>query len=297
MFNLRSDFVDELIEQEMENEYFNHQKREYKNIYTNHITIKKYSKKIGKPIGDYISISFSNMQDKYEREHIEKLIEKNLHFLFEKYNLSEDAKVLVVGMGNKKITPDALGPMVIENLMITNHLFIYNNLSIKDGVRRVSALVPGVMGTTGLETSDIILGVCKQYKPDILICIDALATKSYTRINKAIQISDTGISPGSGVNNHRKRIDEKNLKVPVVTLGVATVVDTFSIFYEYLNLVNEKINFKITKNKINTMEKILFENNAHLIVTPKEIDEDLNNLVVIISNSLNNALHKNNQNL
>jgi len=297
MRNFRTDFVDELIEEQFENEFFNHQKREYKNILTNHITIKKYNKKIGKPIGDYISISFFDMEDKIDRSHIEKLIEKNLHLLFSKYNLANNAKVLVVGMGNKKITPDALGPMVIENLMITNHLFNNNDISIKEEVRKVSALVPGVMGTTGMETSDIIYGVCKQYKPDILICIDALATKSYTRINRAIQISDTGISPGSGVNNHRKRIDIKSVKVPVITIGVATVVDTFSIFYEYLDLIKEKINFKLTNKKINLMERILHENNAHLIVTPKEIDEDLKNLVFIISNALNNTFQKNNKNL
>lgn len=297
MRNFRTDFVDELIEEQFENEFFNHQKREYKNILTNHITIKKYNKKIGKPIGDYISISFFDMEDKIDRSHIEKLIEKNLHLLFSKYNLANNAKVLVVGMGNKKITPDALGPMVIENLMITNHLFNNKDISIKEEVRKVSALVPGVMGTTGMETSDIIYGVCKQYKPDILICIDALATKSYTRINRAIQISDTGISPGSGVNNHRKRIDIKSVKVPVITIGVATVVDTFSIFYEYLDLIKEKINFKLTNKKINLMERILHDNNAHLIVTPKEIDEDLKNLVFIISNALNNTFQKNNKNL
>lgn len=295
--SFRSDFLDELIESNTETKIFDQQIRKYNNILTNHIFLKKSDKKIGKPIGDYFSILFDTLHDKNNKENLEKIIAKNLHYLFKKYQINLDSKVLVVGMGNQNITPDALGPQTIRKLVVTNHLFINNQIEDNNNVRRVSALLPGVMGTTGMETSDIIYGVCKQYKPDILICIDALATKSYTRINRAIQISDTGISPGSGVNNHRKRIDIKSVKVPVITIGVATVVDTFSIFYEYLDLIKEKINFKLTNKKINLMERILHDNNAHLIVTPKEIDEDLKNLVFIISNALNNTFQKNNKNL
>lgn len=296
-FNFRTDFIDELVEVDSENDYVMQQIRNYNNVKTNHILIKKYSKSIGRPIGDYLSISFESLYDKDERLNVEKVIDKNLHELFKKYNISEKDKVLVVGMGNRNITPDALGPMVISNVMITNHLFMNNHLDDSSNVRKVAALVPGVMGTTGMETSDIIYGVCKQFKPNLVICIDALATKSVTRINKAIQISDTGISPGSGINNHRKRIDYNTIKCPVITIGVATVVDSLSMFHEYLDLVKDTINIKITNPKINKINEKLIDKEMNLIVTPKEIDEDLKNLSSVISNALNNTLHQNNENL
>ncbi len=295
--NFRTDFIDELVEEESENEYIMQQIRNYNNVKTNHILIKKYSKLINRPLGDYLSISFESLEDKDERFNVEKVIEKNLHRLFGKYNIGKNDKVLVVGMGNQKITPDALGPMVIHNIMITNHLFMNNHLDISSNIRKVASIIPGVMGTTGMETSDIIYGVCKQFKPNLVICIDALATKSVTRINRAIQISDTGISPGSGINNQRKRIDYNTIKCPVITIGVATVVDSLCLFHEYLDLIKDMINIKISNAKKDKINKILINKEMNLIVTPKEIDEDLKNISLVISNSLNNALHQNNENL
>lgn len=292
----RTDFIDELVETNNETEYFTQQIRNYNSIKTNHILLKKNHKSIGKPIGDYFSISFNSTHEKNQREDLENVIIKNLHFLYNKFNITNDSKVLVVGMGNQHITPDALGPQVIKKIMITNHLFLEKHLSSND-VLRVSAIIPGVMGTTGLETSDIIKGVVKQFKPDLVICIDALATKSLTRINKAIQISDTGISPGSGIGNRRKRIDYKTLNCPVLTIGVATVVDSLSMFYEFLDFTSEIIKLNLTNTKIKKINKTLIEEEMHLIVTPKEIDEDIKNLSEVIANSLNKSLHHNFNNL
>ena len=296
-YQSRTDFIDELIEINSKNEHFDQQVRNYKNIKTNHINLKKYHSSIGKPIGEYFSISFESLHDKNERENLEKVISKNLKNLFEKYNIDNSKKVLVVGMGNQNITPDALGPKSIENLIITNHLFEDGHIKESSRVRRVCAISPGVMGTTGMETSDIIYAINKQLKPDLVICIDALATKSLKRINRAIQISDTGISPGSGIGNHRKRIDYKALKCPVITIGVATVIDSLNLFFEFISECSDILKVNLSKQKIRKVSTYLLDEEMNLIVTPKEIDEDINNLSEVISSALNIALHDNYKNL
>lgn len=296
-YQSRTDFIDELIEINSKNEHFDQQVRNYKNIKTNHINLKKYHSSIGKPIGEYFSISFESLHDKNERENLEKVIVKNLKNLFEKYNIDDSKKVLVVGMGNQNITPDALGPKSIENLIITNHLFEDGHIKESSIVRRVCAISPGVMGTTGMETSDIIYAINKQLKPDLVICIDALATKSLKRINRAIQISDTGISPGSGIGNHRKRIDYKALKCPVITIGVATVIDSLNLFFEFISECSDILKVNLSKQKIRKVSTYLLDEEMNLIVTPKEIDEDINNLSEVISSALNIALHDNYKNL
>lgn len=296
-YQSRTDFIDELIEINSKNEHFDQQVRNYKNIKTNHINLKKYHSSIGKPIGEYFSISFESLHDKNERENLEKVIAKNLKNLFEKYNIDNSKKVLVVGMGNQNITPDALGPKSIENLIITNHLFEDGHIKESSSVRRVCAISPGVMGTTGMETSDIIYAINKRLKPDLVICIDALATKSLKRINRAIQISDTGISPGSGIGNHRKRIDHKALKCPVITIGVATVIDSLNLFFEFISECSDILKVNLSKQKIRKVSTYLLDEEMNLIVTPKEIDEDINNLSEVISSALNIALHDNYKNL
>ncbi len=135
----------------------------------------------------------------------------------------------MVGLGNWNVTPDSLGPLVCENAVITNHLFELQPESVEDGYRRVSALSPGVMGMTGIETSEIIAGVVEKSKPDFIIAIDALAARSVERVNSTIQISDTGIHPGSGVGNKRKELSEETFGIPVIAIGVPTVVDAVSI--------------------------------------------------------------------
>jgi spore protease len=136
---------------------------------------------------------------------------------------------LIVGLGNWNVTPDALGPIVCENVIVTRHLFELEPETVDKGYRPVSALAPGVMGITGIETSDIILGVVKKTNPDFVIVIDALASRSIERVNATIQISDSGIQPGSGVGNKRKELSKKTLGIPVIAIGVPTVVDAVTI--------------------------------------------------------------------
>jgi spore protease len=189
------------------------------------------ARSIGKKPGMYITIEAQGIreQDTELQKKVEEVFAKEFHSFLHKLNIDNEASCLVVGLGNANVTPDALGPLAVENLLITRHLFQLQPESIKEGFRPVSAIAPGVMGTTGIETSDIISGVVEKTKPDFVIVIDALAARSIERVNATIQISDTGIHPGSGVGNKRKELSKETLGIPVIAIGVPTVVDAVSI--------------------------------------------------------------------
>ena len=144
-------------------------------------------------------------------------------------NINEKQKGLVVGLGNINVTPDSLGPLVVDNVIVTRHMFLINPDEITEGVSNVSAISPGVMGTTGIETVDIVDAVIKKIDVDYVICVDALASRSIARVNKTIQVTNTGISPGSGVGSKRKEISKETLGIPVIAIGVPTVVDASTI--------------------------------------------------------------------
>jgi spore protease len=152
-----------------------------------------------------------------------------LENLLKKNNISKDGTGLIVGLGNWNVTPDALGPMTVEKVLVTSHLFKLEHESVSEGYRPVGAVTPGVMGVTGIETSNIIFGIVEKVKPDFVIAIDALASRSIERVNETIQLSDSGIHPGSGVGNKRKELSEETLGVPVLAIGVPTVVDAVTI--------------------------------------------------------------------
>ena len=143
----------------------------------------------------------------------------------------EEVSVLVVGLGNRAVTPDSLGPRVADNLSITRHILKeYGKFAFgKEGVNSVSSIVPGVMAQTGMESMEIVAGVVKETKPDFVIAVDALAARNTKRLNRTIQVTDTGINPGSGVGNHRHGLNEKSLGVPVIAIGIPTVVDAATI--------------------------------------------------------------------
>lgn len=194
---------------------------------------------IGKKAGNYITIEVQGIreQNTETQAKVEKILATELaHFLNGK-NISKDKSCLVVGLGNWNVTPDALGPAVVENLVVTRHLFELQPHAVEKGFRSVSAISPGVMGITGIETSDIILGVIEKSKPDFLIVVDALAARSIERVNSTIQISDTGIHPGSGVGNKRKELSEETLGIPVIAIGVPTVVDAVSITSDAIDFI------------------------------------------------------------
>lgn len=240
------------------------------------ILTKNGAKELGKPPGTYITMEAPNMSEPDEDYHRE--ISTELAKLIKQIapRTGAESSVLVVGLGNREVTPDALGPHVVGNLLITRHIINeYGKAAYSsENVHVVSGIVPGVMAQTGMEAAEIIKGVIEQTKPSLVIAIDALAARSTKRLNRTIQITDTGIHPGSGVGNHRNAITEESLGIPVIAIGVPTVVDAATI-------VNDAI-----ENLINVMTDL---NNMY--VTPKDIDETMKRLGFTISEALNIALH------
>lgn len=189
------------------------------------------AEQIGKQPGTYITIYAEGVkkQDTRMQAAAQKALAKEIGGLLEAHGIKEGQKALIVGLGNWNVTPDALGPMTTEKVMVTSHLFELEMENPADGYRPVAAVAPGVMGMTGMETSDIIFGIAEKFKPDFIIAIDALAARAVERLNETIQISDAGIHPGSGIGNKRKALSKETLGVPVFAIGVPTVVDAVTI--------------------------------------------------------------------
>ena len=232
------------------------------------------AKAMGKPIGVYITLvapKLSEPDKDYHREVSEALAV----YLQELLGTKEERSVLVVGLGNREVTPDALGPEVVGNLRITRHVVKeYGKAAFeKEKVHMVSGIVPGVMAQTGMETLEIVRGVVEETQPDVVVAIDALAARSSKRLNRTIQISDAGIHPGSGVGNHRHSLTRETIGVPVVAIGVPTVVDAATIVYDAVRDRNA------VPPGLNSM-----------FVTPKDIDETIKHLSFTISEALNIAL-------
>lgn len=241
---------------------------------------------MGKPVGNYITLEAPKMaeaDESYHREISGKLMEVLERCLPEK---EDGQSILIIGLGNRNVTPDALGPLVVEHLDITRHLVKeYGKYALGgEADRLVSAVVPGVMGQTGMETVEIVRGIVEETEPDFVIAIDALAARSVRRLNRTIQIANTGIAPGSGVGNHRNAITKETVGVPVIAIGVPTVVDAATI-------VGDSIEEYVAKCRDEGMR----ENKEHLIppylygmfVTPKDIDETMERTSYTISEALN----------
>lgn len=267
--NSRSDFADEIVKKKSKD--INKTTKKYKNIKMTTIDILNDDNPYEKEKGRYISIDFDTLVDEYIRKNIANLLVNSLHSLYE---IKKQDKVLIVGLGNQKIIADSLGPMVADKIVVTNHLFSLLPNDVSKDLKRVCVFTPKVMGQTGLESADLIIAVTNLFKPNIIIVVDALASSSITRINRVIQLSNTGISPGSGVGNHRKEINEKNLNTKVIAIGVATVVEAMQIIKELDKTI------KIPSNQ-----------NYNLVLTPKEIDEDIDHLSTIIADAINKYIH------
>lgn len=216
----------------------------------------------------------------------------------------EEMSVLVVGLGNREVTPDALGPRVVDNLFITRHIIKeYGKYAFGEkNVNRISSIVPGVMAQTGMESLEIIHGIIDETKPDIVIVIDALAARSTKRLNRTIQVTDTGINPGSGVGNHRHGLNKKSLGVPVISIGIPTVVDAATIVNDTMfNLIAamsqirafDKLGDSLKElndgEKYELIRELLSPNLNAMFVTPKDIDESVKRLSFTISEGINIA--------
>lgn len=260
---------------------------EEKDIRTTVVKIKTENgaKSMGRPQGVYITLEALNMSvpdEDYHRE-ISRELSRHLKALLPK---KEDMKVLVVGLGNRDITPDALGPDVVANLRITRH--IINEYGAQgmgeEHVHSVSGLAPGVMAQTGMETMEIIRGVIEETRPDIIVAIDALAARSLRRLNRTIQITDTGINPGSGVGNHRTGLNRETLGIKVIGIGVPTVVDGATIVHDAMSHLLDALE---EAEKKEFLEEMIAPSLHSMFVTPKDVDDTIKRLAYTISEGLN----------
>lgn len=258
------------------------------------------AKTMGKPVGTYITIEAPAMADSDESFHseISDLIAEIIKDMLPKGQ--KCSKFLVVGLGNRQVTPDALGPYVADNLFVTRHILLEYGKYAIGNADSVSAIVPGVMGQTGMETVEIIRGVVSEIHPDIVIAIDALAARNTKRLNRTIQIADTGIHPGSGVGNHRNGISKESIGIPVIAVGVPTVIDAATIVNDAMEHLlqeleeNERMKgIGVVMQGYSMQEKYEFiKELVHpclngMFVTPKDIDETIKRLSFTISEGLN----------
>lgn len=248
------------------------------------------SKAILKDIGKYITMEIEDVKYLEDNEK-QNVIDELSRIILELIGNDTKKSVLVLGLGNINITPDALGPKVVNNIEITRHLINFAKELVDSDTRSVCAIAPGVLGTTGIETSEIVYSIVKKINVDYVIAIDSLASQSIKRLGKTIQISNTGITPGAGVNNKREGINEESLGIPVIAIGVPTVVDMATITNETINKVEGSDNisgefFNISKEeRYNIIANLL--NTENYMVTPKDIDDVIDIVSNIVAHSIN----------
>lgn len=266
------------------------------------ITNSKGEEALGKPIGTYVTIDVKKLKMAGEEEiqktsevltdELKKIVEMHV-------NNQED--ILIVGLGNIYVTPDALGPKVINEIDVTRHIIKYLPQYVDEGTRPVSAISPGVLGTTGIETVEILKGIVENIHPKLLIVIDALASRSIERISSTIQISDTGMVPGAGVGNTREEISENSLGIPVVSIGIPTVVELATLVSDGIDIFIDRLQEKAESNeylnklqqndKYEEVKEALNVGDYNMIVTPKEIDDLIENMKDIVARGINFAVN------
>ena len=281
--------------------------------------------------GIYSTVSFQDVTDKNNFQKVEKVVVQALKLMYEKIQLKDQDKVLVIGLGNEHSTPDALGPKSIDHILVTRHLFMLGE--VEQGYRNTASFKSSVTGVTGIETKDLIEGIVQKIKPDLLIVIDALASNSIERLNRTVQITNSGISPGSGIGNNRTELSYETLNIPVVAIGIPTVVDATTIVQDTLQLLLKQISYQIDnqnnaklkfvpiqnqnyeehKENLSTNQKedvlgmvglleedelkqllleVLLPLNYNMMVTPKEIDYVIDKLGLLLGNAINKSLHQ-----
>ncbi len=331
-YNIRTDLVVDLFDLEDKDPNIEGTKEILDDIEVIDITIKNKDNNLGKKKGKYITISFKDATDKENVKQIIEVFTKYLKEMLDSLKIKETDKALIIGLGNRESTPDALGPKVIDNILVTKYLFDTPGINVSEDYRNTSSFIPGVLANTGMESSDMIKGIIKESKPDFIIVIDALASSSIDRINKTIQMTDSGINPGSGIGNNRKEASKEVLGIPVISIGIPTVIeaivlvsDTIKYMYKHIsynkdNLERNKLvpissrNFLKHEGELSPEEKISFLGQVgslteeevkalifevltpigyNMMVTPKEIDFLMDKLAKILAKSINQALHKN----
>jgi len=302
--------------------------QDFKNIKVTSVKIINQigEKNLNKPKGNYITIEcpLLNKNSIDYRDQIIKILSDNLKNLIENLdnprNNSSTKKnkrenILIIGLGNWNITADSLGPKTISKVLVTRHIkkFIPKELELKNSIKTISAISPGVLGITGIETYEIIKGLKEKLNPDLIIIIDSLAARNISRINSTIQISDTGITPGSGINNINNKkqnldLNKKNLGCDIISIGVPTVIDAGTLISDTIDkildimILSNKKSFEQdffmaldkldSQKKYNLIKKILSPYENNMFVTPKEVDDIIERLSNIIANAINIALHE-----
>ena len=311
MYNFRTDLADERTElykkaNNIENEIEGVEANEEEinnNIKLTRVKIldEKGEQALGKRKGTYITIDMKNM--KYmgndEIQSASEVLSKELKNMIKEHVGLED-EILVVGLGNIYVTPDALGPKVINEIDITRHLLKYVPQYLEKNTRPVSAISPGVLGTTGIETAEILKGIVENVKPKLMIVIDSLASRSMERISSTIQLADTGIVPGAGVDNARKELTKDTLGIPVIAIGIPTVVETAVVVNDCLDVFIEKLQQEARSNdylnklkeedNYEEIKEALIPKEFNFIVTPKEIDGLIENMRDVVARGINMSL-------
>lgn len=270
-----------------------------------HILTEQGSQIMGKPMGSYITLEAQKLKENDPESHcaIVAVLSKELQQLAKP---KKQGTVLVVGLGNWNITPDALGPKVVSRILVTRHLRETLPDTLAQTVRPVAAVSPGVMGITGIETGEIVKGIVEKMHPDLVIAIDALAARKTSRINAAIQLSDTGLAPGAGVGNKRKMLSKETLGVPVIAIGVPTVVDAATLVNDTMDRMLTEMRNQAEKrspfyqmlmdmeseDKYRLITELLTPAAENMFVTPKEVDAVVDRLADIIAKSVNMAMQQ-----
>ena len=311
MFDFRTDLADERKDlykkaNKIENEIDGVEASEEvidNNIKLTRVAIKDENgeKALGKLKGNYITIDLKNMKylGEDEKEKSSEVLSNELKKMIDEY-VGKEEEILVVGLGNIYVTPDALGPKVINEIDVTRHLLKYVPQYLDKNTRPVSAISPGVLGTTGIETAEILKGIIENIKPKLVIVIDSLASRSMERISSTIQLADTGIVPGAGVDNARKELTVNTLGIPVIAIGIPTVVETAVVVNDCLDVFIEKLQEKAESNTyLNKLKEednyleikeALIPKNFNFIVTPKEIDSLVENMKDVVARGINMSL-------
>lgn len=302
MFDFRTDLADERMEECVERTIdgkidgiVSERKVFSEKIDVNTVKVlnEEGSKKIEKKVGTYITINIKDIDfiSDEEMDQAKKIFADELKSI-----LNTDGNILIVGLGNEDTTADSIGPKVTKDLEITRHILKYKPELLPEGTREISAIAPGVLGTTGIETQEILKGIVQKLDLGAIIVIDALASNNISRLLKTIQICDTGITPGAGVNNKRKEISEDTMGVKVIAVGVPTIVEAATIVADSIDILTEKFDeFKFLKDstyeeKYQLVKMVLEPSNYNLAVMPKEIDDLVDNMKEIIANGINKAL-------
>lgn len=323
-YNLRTDLIIENNLQNIKNKHY------IKNgIEVVDILLEK-DNELKRKKGKYVTISFDDVTDSTSYSNVVSVFFNELKKVLKYLNLKKSNNCLVIGLGNHNIISDALGANVLDNIIVTRHLYEIGNVDKK--YRNVAILEPSVMGVTGIDSFDVVKSVINTIKPDFILAIDSLCASNIERLNKVIQISSSGITPGSGIGNTRKELSLDTLNIPVIAIGVPTVVDSAVIVCNSLKLLIKKIGYlkknidsntdKLKNpNKINYLKKeneleehekkdllgyigllnedelqklmleVLNPVNANMIVTPKEIDFIMEKMGKLIAEGINKALH------